>query len=86
MQYYHGKGEAVYREGSALKPIWAFCCRSVLGTLVLSPELFQQRFGLLEVGRVKALGEPAIDRCQERAGFDPLALVLLQARQAHRGP
>ena len=25
MQYYHSKGEAVYREGAKLKPIWAEC-------------------------------------------------------------
>src|SRR6516225_11337074 len=29
----------------------------------------QQRLGLLEVGSVKALGEPSIDRCQEVMGF-----------------
>jgi hypothetical protein len=31
-------------------------------TFVLSPECLQQRLGLLEVGRVKALREPAVDR------------------------
>ena len=30
-------------------------------TFVLSPQLCQQRLGLLQVGRVKALGEPAVD-------------------------
>ena len=30
MQYYHGKGEAVYREGAELKPIWAKSSSGVL--------------------------------------------------------
>ena len=50
---------------------------------MLAPELFQQRLRLLEVGRVKALGEPAIDRRQQRVGFRALALLLPEARQAH---
>ena len=29
----------------------------------------QQRLGLLEVSRIKALGEPAVDRCKEVMGF-----------------
>src|SRR5262249_9730366 len=36
-------------------------------------------------GGVKALGEPAIDWCQQLAGLDVLALLLPQARQAHGG-
>ena len=71
--------------GVPMKHHWAFCCRSVLGTLVLSPELLQQCLGLLQVGRVKALGEPAIDRCQEFMGFRALALLLPQAAQTHGG-
>ena len=45
----------------------------------------QQRLGLLEVGRVKPLGEPAIDGCEQAGGLGPLALVLLQASQAGGG-
>ena len=41
--------------------------------------LLQQRLGLLEVGGVKALGEPAVDRCQQLAGLGALALLLPQA-------
>ena len=48
---------------------------------VLSPQLLQQRPGLLEVSSVKALGEPAVDRRQERVGLGPLALVLPQAER-----
>src|SRR5262249_42117900 len=49
-------------------------------------ECLQQRLGLLEVSRVKTLGEPAVDRRQERAGFSALALLLPQAAQAGRSP
>src|SRR5215470_11128936 len=43
----------------------------------------QQRLGLLEIGGIKALGEPAVDRQQQRVGFSALAMLLPQARQAH---
>src|SRR5262245_42497432 len=45
----------------------------------------QQRLGLLEVGGVKALGEPAVDRCEQIVGVGAPALLLPQARQAHGG-
>src|SRR5215471_9691117 len=40
----------------------------------------------LQVSSIKALREPAIDRCQEVSGFGALALLLPQACQAHGGP
>src|SRR5262249_4308021 len=43
----------------------------------------QQGLRLLEICRVKALGEPAVDWCQERVDLSALALVLPQPRQAH---
>ena len=43
----------------------------------------QQCLGLLQVGGVKALGEPAVDRGQQLTRLAALALVLPQARQAH---
>src|SRR5262245_54136009 len=46
----------------------------------------QQCPRLLEVRRVKALGEPAVDGRQEVRGRRPLPLLLPQARQAHRHP
>src|SRR5262244_2669940 len=49
-------------------------------------QLRQQGLRLLEVCRVKALGEPAIDRGQELARILPLALVLPQSAQTHRRP
>jgi|SoiMethySBSTD1v2_1073268.scaffolds.fasta_scaffold427411_4 hypothetical protein len=54
--------------------------------LVLSPQLLQQRPGLLQVGGVKALSEPAIERGQQLAGCGAFVLVLPQPAQAHRRP
>jgi hypothetical protein len=36
----------------------------------------QQRLGLLQVRRVKALGKPAVDRSQQLTGLDALAVAL----------
>src|SRR5947209_1111282 len=52
----------------------------------VSPQFLQQCLGLLQVSRVKALGEPAVDRCQQRVGLSPLALLLPQAAQRGRRP
>ena len=41
------------------------------GHSCLPSQLLEQRLGLLEVGGVKALGEPAVDRRQQRMGFVP---------------
>ena len=46
----------------------------------------QQRLGLLEIRRVKALGEPAVDRRQQRPRFVPLALPMPEPTQAYGGP
>jgi hypothetical protein len=46
----------------------------------------QQRLGLLQVGGVKALSEPAVGRRQQLAGRSALALTLPQASQARGGP
>jgi hypothetical protein len=50
-----------------------------------SRECLQQRPGLLEVCRVKALGEPVIDGRQQGIGFGAFPLLLPQAAQAHSG-
>jgi hypothetical protein len=34
-----------------------------------SRQFVEQRFGFFEIGRAKAFGEPAVDRCEEIAGF-----------------
>jgi hypothetical protein len=38
---------------------------------------------LLQIGGVKPLGEPAIDRCQQLIGFGGFALELSQESEAH---
>lgn len=43
---------------------------------VLSTEHFEQRVGLPDISGVGALGEPAVNRCQELPGFHLLALLL----------
>ena len=40
---------------------------------------------LLEIGGIKAFGEPVVDRRQQRVGLSPLALALPQTTQAHGG-
>jgi hypothetical protein len=52
-------------------------------TSVLIPQLLQERFSLLEVGRLKALGEPAVDRGQQLMGFP--AFPLLVAARSSQG-
>ena len=49
-----------------------------------SPELRQQRPGLLEIRGVQPLREPLIDIRQHRPCFVSLAVLLPQATQAHR--
>src|SRR5262245_1115507 len=49
-------------------------------------ERSQEHPGLLQVGGVKALREPVVDRRQQFARLDPLALLLPQPRQAHGRP
>ena len=44
--------------------------------LTLLPQLIEQHLGLLEVGRAKPLGEPAVDFREQLVGFSLLALPL----------
>src|SRR5215472_5297252 len=69
----------------ALKAPHECSCQTVPEAHVaaLSRELLQQGPRLLEVGGVKALGEPAVNRREQFAGFIPLALLLPQPTQAH---
>jgi hypothetical protein len=46
----------------------------------------EQRFGILKVRSVKALGEPAVDRGQQLVRIDTLALLLPEPTQTHRRP
>ena len=57
-------------------------CRYV----ALASQGSQQGLGLVQIGRIKALGEPAIDLGQQPpSGSDP-ALALPESTQAHRCP
>jgi hypothetical protein len=49
-------------------------------------QCLQQRPGLLQIGGVKALGEPAVDWRQQLARFGLLVLLLPQAAQASGRP
>jgi len=51
-------------------------------TLGRSAELVQQRLRLLKIGCVEALGEPAVNRCQQIARFGPPALPLSEVTRA----
>ncbi len=48
-----------------------------------SSQCVEQRPGVLQVSRIKSLGEPAIDRCEQIRGFLALALALPQPAQAY---
>ncbi len=45
----------------------------------------QQRLRLLEIGRVETFGEPAVDWCEEVAGFGVAALVAAEPGEARGG-
>ena len=47
-------------------------------------QLVEQSLGLLQIERVEALGEPAVDRSEKIAGLIALALIALEPRHAHR--
>src|SRR5208282_6272725 len=47
-------------------------------------QLIEQRLGLLQIERIEAFGEPAIDRSEKIAGLIPLALIAFKSRHAHR--
>jgi hypothetical protein len=45
-------------------------------------QLIEQGLSLLQIERVEALGEPAVDRREQIAGLIPLALITPQPRHA----
>src|SRR5262245_34691435 len=66
-------------------------CPALLGSKGVSTgvalrQCVQQYLRLLQVSGVKALGEPAVDGCQQCVSFGTLALLLPQASEAHGGP
>ena len=46
-------------------------------------QLVEQDLSLLQIERVEAFGEPAIDRSEKIAGVLPLAQIALEPRHAH---
>jgi len=48
-------------------------------------QLLEHRLGLLQVQRIEAFGEPAIDRCEKIAGLLSLAPITPELRHARRG-
>ena len=53
--------------------------------LTSSSQLVEQRLCLFEIGRIEALGEPAIDRRKEIAGFGAKALVAAKPGETDGG-
>jgi hypothetical protein len=62
-----------------LQPVENWCRRASCRQLV------EQRLGLFQVERIKAFGEPAVDRREKLASLPPLALIAPEPRHAHRG-
>ena len=50
-----------------------------------SRQLLQQRLRILQVSRIKALGEPVVDWCQEVMGFLAFALLLPESSETGCG-
>src|SRR5215469_2241930 len=55
------------------------------GSRAGSPQLLKQRLRLLQIRRVEAFAEPAVDRREEIAGFGTAALVAVEPCEAHGG-
>jgi hypothetical protein len=48
-------------------------------------QFIEQRLRLLQIERIEAFGEPALDRSEKLASLFPLALIAPEPRHAHRG-
>jgi hypothetical protein len=57
-------------------PAWLQPQEEALHAPHLSCQRLEQRLGLLQVSGVKALGEPAVDRCEQVIGLLAFALLL----------
>jgi hypothetical protein len=55
------------------------------GVFRSSRQFVEQRLGVLQIGGVEALGEPAEDRGEQRHGLVRPALLAVQAGEAHSG-
>jgi hypothetical protein len=49
---------------------------------ILRSQFVEQRFRVLQIGGVEALGEPVVDLCEHRAGFIALAWLHEHPRKA----
>jgi hypothetical protein len=68
----------------ALCSVLAISLREIYATM-RSVMLLQQRLGLLQNRRVETFGEPAVDRREQIAGFDALALIPPKTGEATSG-
>ena len=55
--------------------------KSVSAGLALRQRL-QQRLRILQISRIKAFGEPTVDRCKEVVGFLAFAVLLPESGKA----
>jgi len=74
----NGEVSAVWRDGIGRNVAVRY-----VSITVLCPQLTEQCLGFLEVGCIKALGEPTVDRREELVSLSALALLLPQASKAH---
>ena len=82
-----GLDPVVPRPGGERQPLGQVgTLESSILVLTGSRQLFEQRLGIFEVGCVEALGEPAVDRCEEIVGLSPPALLHPQPRETGRRP
>jgi hypothetical protein len=57
-----------------------------LGVFDASRQIVEQRLGVLKDRHVEAFGEPAVDRCEEIAGFGALAQELRELLRSRHAP
>ncbi len=69
-----------------VNPSNASTAESTLREVPSRGQLVEQGLSLLQVERVEALGEPAIDRSEKIAGLIPLSLIAPEPCHAHRRP
>ena len=71
-------------QGGGVADVGARELRAICETLARSRrQLVEQGLGLLQIERIKALGEPAVDRSEKIAGLLPLALIAPEPSYAH---
>ena len=61
-------------------------CAGVFRSCWSGVQLIEQSLGLLQIERVEAFGEPAVDRREQSAGLRVLALIAPESCETDRGP